>query len=231
MRTIVFTLIFILHLSCKKKEVPPQPVDNKVYLYVKNNEGTYTYESTSFDSETIDFLPQGTKVELVEITNEYGSFDEQEGLWAKVLYNKFEGFVFLPHLQSFPPLELDSKSDRIFSCITYSNKETNQETIDYFILRKDNVAEHLWIDEQVLQQGLEVQYFKGNYEETRNQVFIHSKKDYELYKYKDGFMLLSKEDWNKLEKDPSILQKIESNAAELNQTLWVCQKTNQIILD
>lgn len=236
MRIFLVFLVFLLLSSCKKKESSPlQNIDNKIYLYVKNNEGTYTYESTSFDSDTIDFLPQGTKVELVEITNEFGSLDELEGLWAKVLYNKFEGFVFLPHMQSFPPLEIDSKNDRIFSCITYSTQEINQDNIDYFILKKDNTAEHLWINEKVLQQGLDVQYFKGNYEETKTQVLIHSKNDYEFYKYKDGFMLLLAEDWKKLEQDPNLLEKIEkeisNNSSDFKQSLWVCQKTDKIILD
>lgn len=228
-------LVFLLIPYCKKKEPSIQPSENKIFLYVKTNEGTYTYESASFDSETIDFLPQGTKVELVEITNEFGSLDELEGLWAKVFYNKFEGFVFLPHMRSFPPLEIDPKNDRIFSCITYSNWETNQDSIDYFILKKDNTAEHLWINEQVLRQGLEVQYFKGSYEETKTQVVIHSQKDYELYKYKDGFMLLLAEDWKKLVEDPILLEKVEQelsdNSSKFKQSLWVCQKTDKIILD
>ncbi|MCX7999401.1 MAG: hypothetical protein N3A69_10705 [Leptospiraceae bacterium] len=236
MKILLFTLILIFVYFCKDKQTSQKNIDNgKVYLYVKVNEGTYTYESTSFNSETIDFLPQGTKVELVEITNELGSLDQEEGLWAKVFYNKFEGFVFLPHMQTYPPLDIDFKNDRVFSCITYSNKENESDSIDYFIFKRENIVEHLWMDEKTLEQGLDVQYFKGSYEETNNQIVVHSKRDYELFKYENGFILLKEEDLKKIEQNPNLIKVLEKAEVDgsplLKENIWVCQRTYKLILD
>jgi hypothetical protein len=80
----------------------------------------------------------------------------KEGLWAKVLYDKFEGFVFMPFTQNYPPLNLNPNVDRIYTCITYSNQPIEFDSIDFFVFRKNLILQLFWINEEVLDEGLDI---------------------------------------------------------------------------
>lgn len=226
--------------TCKEKQ-DTDPKDsfapNVEYLYVKEPKGIYMYQSPNPDAETIDFLPNGTKIVLVEVTDEFSSLGEKDGLWAKVFFNKFEGYVFMPDTQSHPKLDLKPR-DRIYTCVTYSNQPLEWDQIDHFILRENGVMEHLWIDEEVLNQGLDIRYFRGNYEETGEEVNIHSKKDFRFFKYQEGHVLLTEDNLRRIQREPEIQKRLEKQLnlfeekpVKVQESLWFCQKTKKLMLD
>jgi hypothetical protein len=59
----------------------------------------------------------------------------KEGLWAKVLYDKFEGFVFMPFTQNYPPLNLNPNVARIYTCshIRINLSNLTLSTFLYFV--------------------------------------------------------------------------------------------------
>jgi hypothetical protein len=237
---IAFLILF--NLSCKEKLDTPSQKDifsqNEEYLYVKEPKGAYMYQAPSPSAETIDLLPKGTKVVLVEVTDEFSSIGEMDGLWAKVFYDKFEGFIFMPETQSHPPLEINSKKDRIYTCITYSNQPLESDSIDHFIFRDNGVVEHLWIDDEVLNQGLDIRYYKGKYEETKEEIKVFSLKDYKFYKYQEGHVLLTEENLIRIQREPEIQKRLQKQLdlfdekpVQVQETLWFCQKTKKLLLD
>jgi len=235
---LITVLIFLTFFSCTEKQEVNLTADlKKEHLYVKEPQGIYMYKAPNFDAETIQFLPKGTKLLLVEITDEFSTKGDLEGTWAKVFYNKFEGYVFLPQTQSYPEL-IFSQRDRIYTCITYLNYSLESTQIDHFILRENGIVEHLWVDEEVLKQGLDIRYMQGKYEENTEQVKIYTKKVYQFFKYENGYVLLTKENLEKIKKEPEIKKRLEEEIKlsdklknKQKESFWFCQKTDKLVLE
>jgi hypothetical protein len=89
LRTIVAIFLYLLSFpSCKKKKYDDSTNlftynPNLGYLYVKESSGTTMYQLPTKDSPSIEHLPAGTRLELVEVTDEDANYPRKRRTLGK----------------------------------------------------------------------------------------------------------------------------------------------------